>query len=48
MLQEPMMEKLGREVAQSVCIENPLKVLESRDILSADLVVTRKYVDERV
>lgn len=45
---ESICEKLGREVAQSVCIENPLKVLESRDILSADSVVTRKYVDERV
>lgn len=41
-------DRLGNEVARLVCIENPLKILENEDVLPADSIITRKYVDERI
>lgn len=40
--------KLGETVARLVCIENPSRVLEGRDILSACSLSTGKCIDERV
>ena len=40
--------KLGHAVARLVCIENPLRVLEGRDIQMIRSIGTRKHTDERV
>lgn len=45
---ESISEKLGEDVACLVCIENPAKIIENRDIMSVDSIFTRKYVDERI
>jgi len=45
---EQISAKLGEAAARLVCIENPRRVLEGKDILSACSVGTRKCIDERV
>jgi protein-tyrosine phosphatase len=40
--------KLGDGTARRVCIENPLRVLEGREVLSAYCTNTRKWIDRRI
>ena len=41
-------DRLGEAMARLVCIENPLRVLEGKDVLSARSISTRKSIYERV
>ena len=40
--------KLGEEFARLVCIENPLRILEGKDVLPARSVGIRRLISERV
>jgi protein-tyrosine phosphatase len=40
--------RLGKEMARLVCIENPLRILEGKDLLPARSVGIRRLIDERV
>ena len=45
---EHICARLGEAMARLVCIENPLRVLEGKDVLSACSISTRKWIYERV
>jgi len=45
---EHICARLGEAMARLVCIENPLRVLEGKDVLSARSISTRKWIYERV
>ncbi len=45
---EQICNKLGRTIAQLVCIENPSRVLKALDIVPVCSVSTRKCIDETV
>lgn len=40
--------KLGKKTADRVCIENPLRVVEGREVLSTYNTNTRKWIDKRI
>lgn len=40
--------KLGEETANRVCIENPLRVVEGREVLSTYNTNTRKWIDKKI
>ncbi len=41
-------DRLGESMARLVCIENPLRILEGKDILSACTINTRKWINEGI
>jgi len=45
---EKISSKLGRSIAQLVCIENPSRVVNAQDIVPVGFVSTRKCIDETV
>ena len=40
--------KLGEEMANLICIENPLRIVEGREILPAYCVKTRKWIGRKI
>jgi protein-tyrosine phosphatase len=40
--------KFGKDTADRVCIENPLRVVEGREVLLTNNTNTRKWIDERI
>jgi protein-tyrosine phosphatase len=45
---DSIVAKLGEEIARLVCKENPLRILEGKDMLSARSVEIRRLISERV
>jgi len=45
---ESITARLGEKIARLVCIENPIRILEGKDILSARSTGYRRLIDERV
>ncbi len=45
---ESITAKLGEKMARLVCIENPIRILEGKDVLSARSADYRRLIDERV
>ena len=45
---DSIVAKLGEEIARLVCIENPLRILEGKDVLPARSVGIRRLISERV
>ena len=45
---DSIIKKHGKKMARLVCIENPLRILEGKDVLPARSVGIRRLIDERV
>lgn len=45
---DSIVAKHGKKIARLVCIENPLRILEGKDVLSARSVGIRRLIGERV